>query len=36
MIIIRIPFSEICFIKLIEKLNRFLKNFAVPYMIKWN
>ena len=36
MIIIRIPFSEICFIKLTEKLNYFLKNFAVPYMIKWN
>ena len=36
MIIIRIPFSEIYFIKLTEKLNHFFKNFAMPYMIKMN
>ena len=30
MIIIRISFSEIYFIKLTEKLNHFLKNFALP------
>ena len=34
MIIIRIPFGEIYFIKLTEKLNHFLKNFALSYMIK--
>ena len=31
MIIFRIPFSKIYFIKPIEKLNHFLKNFALPY-----
>ena len=36
MIIIRIPFSEIYFIKLTEKLNHFFKNFALPHMIKIN
>ena len=34
MIIIRIPFSEIYFIKLTEKLNHFFKNYALPYLIK--
>ena len=28
---IRIPFSKIYFIKPVEKLNHFLKNFALPY-----
>ena len=36
MIIIRIPFSEIYFIKLTEKLNHFFKNYALPYLIKMN
>ena len=36
MIIIRIPFSEIYFIKLTEKLNHFFKNYALPYLIKIN
>ena len=36
MIIIRIPFSEINFIKLTEKLDHFFKNYALPYLIKMN
>ena len=36
MILIRIPFSEIYFIKLTEKLNHFFKNYALPYLIKMN
>ena len=36
MIIIRIPFSEIYFIKLTEKLNHFFKRMALPYIIKMN
>ena len=36
MIIIRICFSEIYFIKLTEKLNHFFKNYALPYLIKMN
>ena len=36
MIIIRIPFSEICLIKLTKKLNHFFKNYALPYFIKMN
>ena len=36
MIIIRILFSEIYFIKLTEKLNHLFKNYALPYLIKMN
>ena len=36
MFIIRVPFSEIYFIKLTEKLIHFLKNFVLPYLIKMN
>ena len=36
MIIIRIPFSEIYFIKLTGKLNHFFKNYALPCLIKMN
>ena len=36
MTIIRIPFSEIYFIKLTEKLNYIFKNYALPYLIKMN
>ena len=35
-IIIRIPISEVYFIKLTEKLNHFCKNFALTYVIKTN
>ena len=36
MILIRIPCSEIYFLKLSEKLNPFFKNYALPYLIKMN
>ena len=36
MIITRIPFSEIYFIKLTEKFNHFFKSYALPYLIKMN
>ena len=36
MMIIRIPSSEIYFIRLTEKLNHFFKNYALPYLIKTN
>ena len=36
MFIIRVPFSEIYFIKLTEKLIHFFKNFVLPYLIKMN
>ena len=36
MILIRIPCSEIYFLKLSEKLNPFFKNCALSYLIKMN
>ena len=36
MIIFRIPFSKINFIKVTEKLNHFFKNYTFPYLIKMN